>query len=385
MSSVQRELDDFFAQILDQDYSIREVTKGALSQARAKLKPEAFVEMNAVACRDFYAGAPYLLWNNHRLLAVDGSTLQLPDHPSTHQEFGIHTTGRGGVAKRCMASTSIVYDVLNLLTLDAVIDRYAVSEQVLLRQHHLRQVAFLQGDLLLLDRGYPSVGLLYELSERQIGFCVRLRGDWWLQAREMLEKGETDKIVTFQLNSKDLHLQQQYASKARTVRCRLVVVELETGEKEVLCTSLTDTTIYTRESLKELYHLRWQVEEAYKLYKCRLRWDNFSGKTARNVKQDFYAKVFMMSICACLSHPIEQKVRQESQAAKSRHPRQINRTSALAFYRKIWVYLWIKPKPKILAILSKFLAKTTDIVRPGRKFERKKLPKKPPSMQYKQL
>ena len=75
MSSVQRELDDFFAQILDQDYSIREVTKGALSQARAKLKPEAFVEMNAVACRDFYAGAPYLLWNNHRLLAVDGSTL----------------------------------------------------------------------------------------------------------------------------------------------------------------------------------------------------------------------------------------------------------------------------------------------------------------------
>ena len=46
-----------------------------------------------------------------------------------------------------MATTSIVYDVLNLLTLDAIIDKYAESKQVLLKQH-LSRVKFMEGDLL---------------------------------------------------------------------------------------------------------------------------------------------------------------------------------------------------------------------------------------------
>ena len=39
--------------------------------------------------------------------------------------------------------------------------------------------------------------------------------------------------------------------------------------------------------------------------------ENFSGKTARAVKQDFHAKVFMMSLCAVLAFPIEEKIKKE--------------------------------------------------------------------------
>ena len=129
MRSLQRELNRFYAKILDKDFSIQEVTKGALSQARAKLKPEAFLELNQEGCRSFYEDAPYLEWNHHRVLAADGSTLMLPDHPTTRQEFGVHKMGRNAEAPRSLATTSIVYDVLNLLTVDAIIDKYAVSEQ----------------------------------------------------------------------------------------------------------------------------------------------------------------------------------------------------------------------------------------------------------------
>jgi hypothetical protein len=45
-SSLQRELDSFFKAVLSTDYNIRGVTKGALSQSRSKLKPEAFKEIN---------------------------------------------------------------------------------------------------------------------------------------------------------------------------------------------------------------------------------------------------------------------------------------------------------------------------------------------------
>lgn len=387
MSSLQRELNRFYAKILDKDFSIQEVTKGAFSQARAKLKPEAFVDLSKEGCRTFYKHAPYRQWGPHRVLAGDGSVLVLPNHPTNREEFGVYKMGPpNSPTERCMARTSIVYDVLNLLTIDAIIDKYNVSEQQMLQQH-LSRVEFLKGDLLLLDRAYPSLALMFTLQQRGIDFCIRLKAGRWLESRKMLLNGEKDKVVTFTLPHKDRHLQKETPGSMPSITCRLVVVELETGEKEVLCTSLLNKKKYPHSDFKELYGLRWNAEEAYKLYKQRVQWEAFSGKTARNIKQDFYAKVFMMTVCAILAHPIEQRVRKESQVAKDRkHPMQINRTDALAFCKDHWDRLWIRRKiKKALAALDDILIKSRDIVRRNRKFERNHKQKKPPSMQYKQL
>ncbi|MDR3141665.1 MAG: hypothetical protein LBU37_08080, partial [Tannerellaceae bacterium] len=70
-SSLQRELDSFFKTVLSTGYNIRAVTKGALSQSRSKLKPEAFKKINDVAWSSFYSDAPYRKWHGHRLLSVD--------------------------------------------------------------------------------------------------------------------------------------------------------------------------------------------------------------------------------------------------------------------------------------------------------------------------
>lgn len=381
--SLQRELNDFYGVVQGSDYSIQAVTKGALTQSRAKLRPEAFLEINQTAVQTFYDQAPYLQWKTHRLLGIDGSGLLLPDHASVREEFGVHQMGPEAGAARSMAKVSMCYDVLNLLTLDACIDKYAGAEQPLLKAH-LEAVAFRKGDVLLLDRNYPSIALLYALQQRGLGFCVRLKDNWWKAAVEMKQKGERDKEVVFELPRKDQGLMEKYGSREKAVRCRLVCVPLPDGQTEILCTSLMDKSIYSYEDIKELYHYRWSIEEGYKLYKCRAGLELFSGKTATAVKQDFYAKVFMMTMCALLSFPIEQKVREETAAAQ--HPRKINRTNAIAFCREAWPILWIKKvfRPP-LAALDNILRKTTEIIRPGRKYPRKQHRKHPPSMNYKQL
>jgi hypothetical protein len=43
--------------------------------------------------------------------------------------------------------------------------------------------------------------------------------------------------------------------------------------------------------------------------KSRIEVENFSGKTSIAVNQDFYAKIFMMSLCANLASPIEEKAK----------------------------------------------------------------------------
>lgn len=385
MGSLQRELNSFFTKVQGSDYSIQEVTKGALTQARAKLKPEAFLELNHSGVRDFYAGAAFKIWHTHRLLAIDGSTINLPSHSTTFEEFGEYKVGCNADVSRSMARISLCYDVLNLLTLDARIDSLSVSERSFVRTH-IENGGLKAGDLLLLDRGYPSIALMYVLQRLGIEFCIRMQNEWWLEVKAFNDSDLSDKIVEFKLPAKDRHLMQEHNSQISTIKCRLVRVVLENGQHEILCTSLMDEQIYSVASIGELYHLRWNIEEAYKLFKCRAELEAFSGKTATAIKQDFYAKVFMMTMCALLSFPINEKVSREYKESGRKHTHQTNRTNILGFLRESWIGLWMrKKKHKLFESLDHILLKTTEIERKGRSFERKKSRKLPPPMNYKRV
>ena len=126
--------------------------------------------------------------------------------------------------------------------------------------------------------------------------------------------------------------------------------------------------------------------EGYKLFKTRVEIEKFSGKTALAVKQDFYAKVYMMSLCAALAFPIEEKVRRETLQANRKHKHKINRTNAISLLCDISPKIFYKDCfRQAMKTFDHILLKTTEIVRPYRSFIRKKYPKKLPSMNYKQL
>lgn len=121
--------------------------------------------------------------------------------------------------------------------------------------------------MLLPDRGYPSFWLLFLLKAKGIGFCVRLKEDWWLKVKYFTESTDDERIVTFALPKKDRAKLKDFPHMLDTeITCRLVKVELENGEKEILCTSLLDTKIYYYNDFEQLYHFRWNEKEAYKLY-----------------------------------------------------------------------------------------------------------------------
>jgi hypothetical protein len=225
------------------------------------------------------------------------------------------------------------------------------------------------------------------LKKEKVDFCVRMKENWWLKVKEFSESGRKEQFVQFNLPKKDINLfEGDEELIKKPVRCRLISVTLENGEKEILCTSLTDRKKYIYDDFKELYHLRWNEEEAYKLLKSRAEIECFTGKTAMAVKQDFYAKIFAMSYCSLLAFPIEEKVRKEYAESKNKHPQKINRTNAFAMFREIGVALLLKGKvAKAIEAFDKNIFKTREIVRPGRSNERKKRPKRLHYMNYKIL
>jgi hypothetical protein len=384
-SSIQRELDGFFKALSKSDFKIREVTKGAFTQARAKLNPWAFKRLNEVAVNSFYEGAEYYTWYGMRTLGVDGSRLVLPNHPSVIDEFGQHNFGPKADSPRSLAMASMLYDVLNLVTIDAEIAAYSSSEGDLLSKHLDKIKA---GDLLLLDRGYPCFWLLFMLKARGIEFCVRLKDNWWLKVKDFTESDDIERIVTFSLPKKDRKKLAEYPHmQDSTITCRLIKIVLGTGEKEILCTSLTDSEKYLHEEFDSLYHYRWNEEEAYKLLKSRIELENFSGKTAKAVKQDFHAKVFLMSLCSAYAHPIEEKVVEEYKVDQERkYSQKINRTNALSMTQDILIAVFIRKQfDKALKAYDSVVEKTREIIRPGRNVPRNKKPKRCYSMNYKRL
>lgn len=384
-SSVQRDLDSFFKVLMTEDFNIRKVTKGAFTKARAKLNPWGFKRLNEVAINTFYNEAPFHKWHNKRILAVDGTRLMLPNHSSIIEEFGQQKFGPKADSKRSMALGSVLYDCLNSLCLDADLTSYDGSERDLLLPHldHIKK-----DDILLLDRGYPCFWLFFLLKAKNIDFCVRLKGNWWLAVKEFNQSSDMEKIVEFSLPKKDRIKLSEYPDSYNTkIKCRLVKVILETGETEILCTSLNESDGFKTVDFKELYGYRWKEEEAYKLLKSRIEVERFSGKTALSVKQDFHAKILLMTLTAAYAHPIEEKVRAEFMACEKRkYSQKINRTNALAMMRDNLITLFLKEIiTTTITAFDEIVYKTRELIRPGRSFKRNHKVKKRYSQNYKPL
>ncbi len=207
MKSLDKELSSFFTSISDKKYDLTSVTKGALTQSRAKLNHTAFIELSEMAVKDFYLEESYETWKGHRLLAIDGSCLNLPYHEDVINEFGYQYVGSKADIKRSMAKVSSCYDVLNGITLDSQIDGFKVSERVLMTKH-FENVAFRRKDILLMDRGYPSIAIFYKLISKGVDFCIRMKTSWWKEVDNFSNSLLQSKVVEFTLPQKDMVLKK---------------------------------------------------------------------------------------------------------------------------------------------------------------------------------
>lgn len=298
------------------------VTGSAFSQARYKLRHTAFIELNEAAVVDtVYAHSGYRTFWGFRVLAVDGSKILLPDTADVRAAFGTiaYSNGTPEVAgEHPYALASVLYDVLNRVGLEAVLGQ-AKAYEVDLAVAHLACTR--PGDLLVMDRNYPSYRMLAELIRGGRDFVVRCSAASFAPARRMLKgEGPDSQVVTLTPCAEQAPEIGRLGLPA-SLQVRFVRVRLSTGEWEVLVTSLRDETRYPTEGFLELYGLRWGLETFYGILKTRLDLENFTGLTAEAVRQDFHATVYLTGLEAILTADAQQHL----DAKKTLHPQTINR------------------------------------------------------------
>jgi len=250
------------------------------------------------------------------------------DHPSLKKRFSYHQFGPKADAGHWMSRISYLYDVFNGIVIDAQMMSYTTSESTLC-DHHMPFVK--KGDLLLFDRYYASFERMFNLMGKGGHFVFRMKGNWWKCAEEFLLTGVNEQIVELSLPAKHHGLLMRYPHLKDTFKVRLIKKVNRKGEVQVFCTSLLDSEQYSRKAILNLYKQRWGIEEAYKLIKCRLEVADFPGLTAWAVKQDFYAKTMLISLCNTFCFGIKPRPpkRQAVKQAKEKRIPIINRTYAL--------------------------------------------------------
>jgi len=361
--SLQDELDRFFRVHSPSRLFQRVVTNAALSKARKKLKASAFIELNEKSLETFYEEFPLQnRWHGFRLLAVDGSKVELPSDPEVEEQFGLHET-----SGRPMGLLSTLYDLNNRLWLHAELVPTSIGERASVREH-LKKTN--QDDLLVYDRGYPAFWFFSLHKQVERNFCVRLQRGLSKEVDDFFTLGESEAIVRITASKKSRSKCQHYGVPSSPVNLRLIRVELDSGGVEVLATSLLDSKRYPTNLFADLYHRRWNHEEGYKQLKIHAELQNWSGRKLHTIFQDLHAKLLTLNLAAMQEAAAQILVDQNTQGRKHRY--QVNRVQALSQMKDVIVRILDSPNPRSwLRRLAISMANNINAVRPGRKFERK--------------
>ncbi len=135
----------------------------------------------------------------------------------------------------------------------------------------------------------------------------------------------------------------------------------------MLITNLIDSKKYDASVFKSLYHLRWGIEENYKRLKQWVEIENFSGKSALSVQQDFYAKIVAINLTALMAMAAQKII--SVQTKKSKLPYKINFAQALSKMKHRIIFLILHTHEKCKVFIERtihYLSQTCESVRPGR-------------------
>ena len=298
------------------------ISKQAFSKQRLNIEGGIFEDLN-----DKYVHSVYeermLLFHRWRLIAVDGSTAEIPNTKELIAYYG-SAKASDTSAQNARAGLNGFYDPLNHLLLKLVVDEYQKNEVKVFKEN-VGEVMQRYGDrpiCFLFDRGYISLPLLLELDQMGVEYLFRLPSNCYkeeIQSAETRDEEIEIKITKARLRNVDSEEQAQYLAQKVKV-ARLVQVELDTGEVEYLITNIASDEV-PYDEMKAFYYQRWEIERVFNLLKNRLHIEDIGARTPAGVQQEIQATVFLGNIVEDIVVDVNKKL---PQSEKNKHHYYVN-------------------------------------------------------------
>jgi hypothetical protein len=353
-----------------------QVSEEAFAKARQRLPQTFWLELILLLVERFEAEhGDCLRFRHFRLLAMDGTRLALPDEQALRAYYGTARNGHG--RHTAQAQMVLLQSPLTRLPLAYDLQPLQRGEVTLARQltRHLRV-----DDLVLLDAGYCSYGLMWDIQRRHAFFCIRVRRGLNLHTLRRLQ-GTHDRLVRW--TPKDSRGQWRREGLPRALDLRLIqyrvpgyrTIQLLTNVLAPAALSYTDLSRLTghadvaQKLLPGVYHLRWQIETSYAELKVVNQMEaGLRSKTPAGVAYEvaghvvLYLLIRWLIVAAALAHGLD--------------PLQISFRNAVRELSLLWPTMAVSSPEWVEKVLwprlLERIAAVTVPSRPGRSYPRKK-------------
>jgi hypothetical protein len=249
---------------------LTQVTEEAFVKARQRMSLDFWMTVLLLLVERFEAThGEHLRFRGFRLLAIDGTRLTLPDEKALRAHFGTASNGHG--RHNAQARMVLLQSPLTRLPLAYQLQSVKIGEVTMARQLTCHLGA---DDMLLLDSGYVSYGLLCDIQKRGAYFCLRLQRRMNMRTLKCLQ-GQKDRLVRW--TPKDSRGQWRREGLPKAIDLRLLEYRVPGYRTIRLLTNLLAperlsfadfSRLKTMEGVRDkllpgLYHLRWQIETSY--------------------------------------------------------------------------------------------------------------------------
>lgn len=336
---IREELLDYF------DYDINTATSSAFVQARSKVLPDAFEQLlhlfnNAYPCTETYKG--------YRLIAVDGSDLNIPYDPQDR------TTLHKNQHKACsLYHINAAYDILNNRYVDLIVqgntNNYEQKAMWTMAERFPEKKT-----IFIADRNYPTWNNMEHVIRSGKYFLIRTKDIHSFNSllrKFGLPDSEFDMDIHTTLTT-NLTMSLKYPDKFRflstsstfdffdaenpfyDVSYRVVRFKLDgTDDYECIITNLSRNE-FSVEDIKYLYGLRWQEEISFRHLKYSADLSAVHARKRSSILQEIWARAILYNFSFIIIQELAKR-KAGRKRKKRKYEYVINKTRAIHLIRDL--------------------------------------------------
>ncbi len=255
----------------------------SISEARQRVGSQVMSQLFEQIARPLAtAETPGAFLGGLRVMAVDGTVLDVPDSIANAKVFGYPGSRPGTRAAFPKVRLVMLVEAGTHLIVDALMSPYRVGERVRVRKL-LRSVA--QGMLLMWDRGLHSYVMVQQTLQQECAYLGRVPANVKFSVEQVLNDGSYLSWIYPDGKSKK--------KGAQPIQVRVIEYSIDVDEQPQtyrLITSLMEISLFPALLLATEYHQRWEIENTIDELKTHLngRTTPIRSLKPREVVQEIY-------------------------------------------------------------------------------------------------
>ena len=307
--------------------SAETASASAFVQQRSKLAPEALPALFDLFVQKTRS---MKLYKGFRLLAADGSDIQIPSNP---EHTASYYPGTNGQSPYNVLHLDAMYDLLQRTYQDASVvgDREANENAALCR---MVDRSAIEKAILMADRGYEGYNLMAHIQEKNWKYLIRVKDvgqTGGIAAGLTLPKAEEfDILIDLSLTTKCTNEVKELCKHKNQYRWipsttsfdflpkknrkhnptvfyklpfRIVRFKITDDTYETVITNL-EAADFPPAELKKLYAMRWGIETSFRKLKYTVGLLHFHAKKVEHIYQEIFARLIMYNFTELITSPV---------------------------------------------------------------------------------